>query len=87
MPSSDKSISSTTAHKGSTSKATSLPSKAPHKFSSQGSTSSDGVKPIDRYTTEEKDYRSHAVGEYDPYQNRAKERQEQHLKDVVEKQY
>jgi len=83
MPSSDRSVSSTKVQKGSIKETLSLPSKSPHKFSG----TSEGVKPIDRYTTDEKDHRSHAVPEYDRCQKEGRAEHEQHLRDIVGKEY
>lgn len=82
MPSSNKTASSKKARRGSA-KSTS----SSHASSHTSSKSSEHETPIDRYIKEERDYKSHAVADYDPYQEAARLRHEKQLRDVVEKNY
>ena len=42
---------------------------------------------MDRYVQGERDHRSHAVADYDTYQEGAKDRHAEQLKDVVGRKY
>jgi hypothetical protein len=79
MPASDQNASSTKANKGSSAKTI----KPSHKFTSFAS----GIKPIDRYVNEYREYRSLAVGEYDSHQKAARAKHQDDLRDVVGREY
>jgi len=79
MPASDQNPSSTKSNKGSATKTL----KPSHKFTSSES----GVKPIDRYVKEDREYRSLAVGEYNSHQKAARAKHQEDLRDVVGREY
>ncbi|CZR55739.1 uncharacterized protein PAC_05627 [Phialocephala subalpina] len=80
--------SSTKAHNGSTKpvKSSSHPSKS-HKHTDKASKASSSQERVDRFIKDDRDYKSHAVTEYDPYQDEARRQHEEQLKDVIEKRY
>jgi hypothetical protein len=82
MPSSNKTISSRKAHRGS---AKNTSSSQPSRHAS--SKSSERERLIDRYVEEDRDYKSYAVADYDPHQVTSKLRHEKLLRDVVEMDY
>lgn len=81
MPSSQKPTSSKKVHRGSVKSASSHRSfhPSPKSYASE--------RPIDRYLDAERDYKSYAVVEYDPYQDAAKAAHEKQLRDVLEMDY
>jgi hypothetical protein len=55
-----------------------------HKYSHSSKSSQE---PVDKYVKDERDHRSYAVTEYDPYQQEARKEREDRIRDVVERRY
>ncbi|KAF8863121.1 hypothetical protein BDZ45DRAFT_670716 [Acephala macrosclerotiorum] len=81
--------SSTKAHHGSAKSAKASSRSKPHskKHADKSSKSSATGEQVDRFIKDDRDYKSHAVMEYDPCQDEAKRQHEEQLKGVVDKRY
>jgi hypothetical protein len=58
--------------------------KHKHKYSHS---SKSPQETVDKYVKDERDYRSYAVTEYDPYQQEARKERQDRIRDVVERSY
>jgi hypothetical protein len=75
--------SSTKAHNGSSRSTSSQSSGSSHRKSHKHSSSHSSKEPVQRYVQDERDYRSHAVQEYDAYQDISRREHSEKLKDVI----
>jgi hypothetical protein len=75
--------SSTKAHNGSSRSTSSKSSGSSHRKSHKHSSSHSSNEPVERFVQDERDYRSHAVQEYDAYQEASRKKHSEMLRDVV----